>query len=128
MLPYEKRGPPSSNIDKGSHREFLIKHDMSLRCVVTYNRLSFNTYHDGCWITELHLSCQSDTSNTEAISHTIAVNGDLIHFTYEISKTTELIELKFSGIIEGTYKLAVLKFQSNLIMLSIKLNIWQIGN
>ena len=34
--------------------------------------------------------------------------------TYEISKTTEPIELKFSGFREGVNKLAVLKFQSNL--------------
>ena len=37
--------------------------------------------------------------------------------TYKISKTTEPIELKFSGIREGVNKLAVLKFQSNLISL-----------
>ena len=37
--------------------------------------------------------------------------------TYEISKTTEPIELKFSGIREGVNKLAVLKFQSNPISL-----------
>ena len=48
MLPYEKRGPPSSTIDKGYHREFLVRHDMSSRCVVTYNRLSYNIYYDGC--------------------------------------------------------------------------------
>ena len=49
-------------------------------------------------------------------------------FTYEIPKTTEPIELKFSGIIKGTYKLAVLKFQSNPISLSRKVKIWKIGN
>ena len=53
--------------------------------------------------------------------------GDWKHFTYEISKTTEPIELKFSGIIEGTYKLAVLKFQSNPISLSIKLKTMNSG-
>ena len=69
----KKRGPPISTIDKGYHSEFLVKHEMLSRCVVTYIRHSCNIYHDGCWITELHLSCQSDTSNTEAISPTIAV-------------------------------------------------------
>ena len=37
--------------------------------------------------------------------------------TYEISKTTELSKLKFSGIREGVNKLAALKFQSNPISL-----------
>ena len=63
MLPYEKRGPPISTIDKGYHREFLVKHDMSSRCVVTYIMTG----------AELHLNCQSDTSNTEAISQILAV-------------------------------------------------------
>ena len=35
LLPYEKRGPPISMMDKGYHREFLVKHDMSSGCVVT---------------------------------------------------------------------------------------------
>ena len=39
--------------------------------------------------------------------------------TCEISETTESIELKLSEIIEGVNKLAVLKFQSNPIRLSI---------
>ena len=47
-------GPPISTIDKGYHREFLVKHDMSSRCVVTYIMTG----------AELHLNCQSDTSNT----------------------------------------------------------------
>ena len=37
--------------------------------------------------------------------------------TYEISKTTEPIEFKFSGIRKGINKLVVLKFQSNPISL-----------
>ena len=47
--------------------------------------------------------------------------------TYEILKTTEPIELKFSGITEGVNKLAVLKFQSNLISLRKNLKIWNSG-
>ena len=47
--------------------------------------------------------------------------------TCEILETTELIELKLSGIIEGVNKLAVLKFQSNLIRLSIKSKIRNSG-
>ena len=43
---------------------------------------------------------------------------------YEISVTTELIELKFSGIREGVNKLAVLKFQSNQISLRKNVKIW----
>lgn len=70
MLPYEKRGPPISTIDKGYHREFPVKHDMSSRCVVTYIMTG----------AELHLNCQSDTSNTEAISPTIAVKWILETF------------------------------------------------
>ena len=48
--------------------------------------------------------------------------------TCEISETTESIELKLSGIIEGVNKLAVLKFQSNPIRLKKKLNweFWEI--
>ena len=46
----------------------------------------------------------------------------------EISETTESIELKLSGIIEGVNKLVVLKFQSNLIRLSIKSKIRNLGN
>ena len=42
-------------------------------------------------------------------------------------KTTEPIELKFSGIREGVNKLAVLKFQSNLISLRKNLKIWNSG-
>ena len=49
------------------------------------------------------------------------------YFTYQISKTTEPIELIFSGIIEGVHKLAVLKFQNNPIRLSIKIEICYIG-
>ena len=60
------------------------------------------------------------TTIIEVINNTVAVKGDWKHFTYEISKTTEPIELRFSGIIEGVHKLAVLKFQSNPIKLSIK--------
>ena len=45
----------------------------------------------------------------------------------EISETTESIELKLSGIIEGVNKLAVLKFQSNLIRLGIKSKIRNSG-
>ena len=48
-------------------------------------------------------------------------------FTCQISETTESIELKFSGIIEDIHKLAVLKFQSNPIRLSIKLKIRNSG-
>ena len=47
--------------------------------------------------------------------------------TYKISKTTELIELKFSGIRDGVNKLAVLKFQSNPINLRKILKIWNSG-
>ena len=47
--------------------------------------------------------------------------------TCEISETTESIELKLSGIIEGVNKLAVLKFQSNPIRLSIKSKISNFG-
>ena len=47
--------------------------------------------------------------------------------TCEISETTESIELKLSGIIEGVNKLVVLKFQSNLIRLSIKSKIRNSG-
>ena len=41
--------------------------------------------------------------------------------TCEISESTESIELKPSGNVEGINKLAVLKFQSNPIRLSIHL-------
>ena len=54
-------------------------------------------------------------------------NGNLQVLTCEISETTELIELKLSGIIEGVNKLAVLKFQSNPIRLSIKSKIRNSG-
>ena len=47
--------------------------------------------------------------------------------TCEILETTESIELKLSGIIEGINKLAVLKFQSNLIRLGIKFAIRKSG-
>ena len=47
--------------------------------------------------------------------------------TCQISETTESIELKLSGIIEGINKLAVLKFQSNPITLSIKSKIRNSG-
>ena len=30
---------------KNSHREFLVKHDMPLRCVVIYNKFPFKTYY-----------------------------------------------------------------------------------
>ena len=29
LLPYEKREPSINTMDKGYHREFLVKHDMS---------------------------------------------------------------------------------------------------
>ena len=45
LLPYEKREPSINTMDKGYHQEFLVQHDMSSRCVVTYNRLSYNIYH-----------------------------------------------------------------------------------
>ena len=48
-------------------------------------------------------------------------------FTCQILETTELIELKLSGMIEGVNKLAVLKFQNNLIRLSIKFKIRNSG-
>ena len=48
-------------------------------------------------------------------------------WTCQISETTESIELKLSGIIEDSHKLAVLKFQSNLIRLSIKCKIRNSG-
>ena len=35
LLSYEKMGPPISTIDKGYHREFLIKRDISSSRVVT---------------------------------------------------------------------------------------------
>ena len=47
--------------------------------------------------------------------------------TYEISESTELIELELSGIVEGINKLVVLKFQSNPIRLSIKFKIRNSG-
>ena len=47
--------------------------------------------------------------------------------TCQISETTESIELKLSGIIEGINKLVVLKFQSNLIRLGIKSKIRDSG-
>ena len=47
--------------------------------------------------------------------------------TCEILETTGSIELKLSGIIEGVNKLAVLKFQSNPIRLSIKSKIRNSG-
>ena len=54
-------------------------------------------------------------------------NENFYILTCEISETTESIELKLSGIIEGVNKLAVLKFQSNLIRLSIKSKIRNSG-
>ena len=60
----------------------------------------------------MHLSCQ---------------NENIQVLTCQISETTELIELKLSGIIEGIHKLAVLKFQSNPIRLSIKSKIRNSG-
>ena len=47
--------------------------------------------------------------------------------TCEISESTETIELKLSGIVEGINKLVVLKLQSNLIRLSIKSKIRNSG-
>ena len=41
-----EKGIHSMNRNNESHREFPVIHDISLRCVVTYNRLSFNTYYD----------------------------------------------------------------------------------
>ena len=61
----------------------------------------------------MNLSCQ--TENIQVL-------------TCQISATTEAIELKLSGIIEGVNKLAVLKFQSNLIRLSIKFKIRNSGS
>ena len=55
--------------------------------------------------TLLHLNCQSENFQV---------------WTCQISETIESIELKLSGNIEGINKLEVLKFQSNLIRLSIK--------
>ena len=46
---------------------------------------------------------------------------------YEISVTTYLMELKFSGIREGVNKLAVLKFQSNPSSLRKNVKIWNSG-
>ena len=54
-------------------------------------------------------------------------NENLQVLTCQISETTESIELKLSGIIEGINKLVVLKFQSNLIRLGIKLEIRNSG-
>ena len=54
-------------------------------------------------------------------------NGNFQIFTCEILETTGSIELKLSGIVEGVNKLAVLKFQSNLIRLSIKSKIRNSG-
>ena len=47
-------------------------------------------------------------------------NGNFQVLTCQFSETTESIELKLSGIIEGVKKLAVLKFQSNPIRLKKK--------
>ena len=54
-------------------------------------------------------------------------NGNFQILTCEISENTEPIELKLSGIVEGINKLAVLKFQSNPIRLSIKSKIRNSG-
>ena len=55
-------------------------------------------------------------------------NGNFQVVTCEISETTESIELKLSGIIEGVNKLAVLKFQSNPIRLNNKYKFGMLGN
>ena len=60
----------------------------------------------------MHLSCQNENFQV---------------LTCEISETTESIELKLSGIIEGIKKLEVFKFQSNPIRLSIKSEIRNSG-
>ena len=60
----------------------------------------------------MYLSCQNENFQV---------------FTCEISETTESIELKLSGIIEGVNQLAVLKFQNNPIRLSIKSKIRNSG-
>ena len=54
-------------------------------------------------------------------------NGNFQVLTCEILETTESIELKLSGNKERVNKLAVLKFQSNPIRLSIKSEIWNSG-
>ena len=69
----------------------------------------------GCYFIHVYLSCQN-------------WNFKVCEFvTCEISNTTVPIELKLSGIIEGVNKLAVLKFQSNPIRLSIKSKIKNSG-
>ena len=60
----------------------------------------------------MHLSCQ--TENFQVL-------------TCQISETTKSNKLKLLGIIEGVNKLAVLKFQSNLIRLSRKFKIRNSG-
>ena len=54
-------------------------------------------------------------------------NENLQVLTCQILETTESIELKLSGIIEGINKLVVLKFQSNPIRLGIKSEIRNSG-
>ena len=66
----------------------------------------------GLYLTLMNLSCQNEKFQV---------------LTCQISETTESIELKLSGIIEDINKLAVLKFQSNLIRLGIKFKIRNSG-
>ena len=67
LSPYEKWGPHSMYIHKGSHREFLVKHDMPLRCVVICNRFPFKTYYAREVMGAIQPNC------TEAVNCNVAV-------------------------------------------------------
>ena len=71
-----------------------------------------------CFLNYLLLSCQKKKNENFHNFNILA---------YEILVTTDLIELKCSGIREGVNKLGDLKFQSNLISLRKNAKIWNSG-
>ena len=98
------------------------------------NRIKFLTFHklspvNLTWLSQVYgrMFFSTHISNTKQNEKPTSTFENFLIFNilaYEISVTTEPIELKFSGIREGVNKLAVLKFQSNLISLRKNLKIW----
>ena len=74
--------------------------------------------HWSCYLNYLHLSCQNENFPIFNI------------LAYEISETTYLIELKFSGIRERVNKLAVLKISEQSIKFEEKcqnMEFWEVS-
>ena len=98
------------------------------------NRIKFLTFHkllpvNLTWLSQVYgrMFFSTHISNTKQNEKPTSTFENFLIFNilaYKISVTTEPIELKFSGIREGVNKLAVLKFQSNLISLRKNLKIW----